>query len=178
MDGEKAGAGASFQSWLRGDGSPGLHPIEYREGPPYVGKGLQALVKRCIHSNREGVALLMSDPNHRFSLAVIHLVAMEERWGYSFRLLRGSELCSFEPVDLQDGQETSDPIIGRQRQSRLRASKGQGAATPSGPVAAPPGPTISPCLDLAAGGFALPKVQKYRLLNLGRGGVSDPTRGP
>uniref|UniRef100_A0A0G4FL82 Uncharacterized protein n=1 Tax=Chromera velia CCMP2878 TaxID=1169474 RepID=A0A0G4FL82_9ALVE len=29
MDGEKAGAGVSFQSWLWGDGSPGLHPIEY-----------------------------------------------------------------------------------------------------------------------------------------------------
>uniref|UniRef100_A0A0G4HSK0 Uncharacterized protein n=1 Tax=Chromera velia CCMP2878 TaxID=1169474 RepID=A0A0G4HSK0_9ALVE len=79
MDGEKAGAGVSFQSWLRGDGSPGLHLIEYHQGPPYVGKGLQALVKRCIRSNREGVALLMSDPNHRFSLAMIYLVAMEER---------------------------------------------------------------------------------------------------
>uniref|UniRef100_A0A0G4I9Q6 Uncharacterized protein n=1 Tax=Chromera velia CCMP2878 TaxID=1169474 RepID=A0A0G4I9Q6_9ALVE len=84
MDREKAGAGASFQStWLRGDGSPGLHPIEYHQGPPYVGKGLQALVERCIHSNREGVALLMLDPNHRFPLAVIHLVAMGECWGYS-----------------------------------------------------------------------------------------------
>uniref|UniRef100_A0A0G4GIK9 Uncharacterized protein n=1 Tax=Chromera velia CCMP2878 TaxID=1169474 RepID=A0A0G4GIK9_9ALVE len=83
MDGEKVGAGASFQSWLRGDGSPGLHPIEYRQGPPYVEKDLQALVERCIHSNREGVALLMSDPNHWFPLAVIHLVAMGERWGYS-----------------------------------------------------------------------------------------------
>uniref|UniRef100_A0A0G4H8P5 Uncharacterized protein n=1 Tax=Chromera velia CCMP2878 TaxID=1169474 RepID=A0A0G4H8P5_9ALVE len=83
MDGEKAGAGTSFQSWLRGDRSPGLHPIEYRQVPPYVGKGLQALVERCIPSNREGVALLMLDPNHRFPLAVIHLVAMGERWGYS-----------------------------------------------------------------------------------------------
>uniref|UniRef100_A0A0G4G796 Uncharacterized protein n=1 Tax=Chromera velia CCMP2878 TaxID=1169474 RepID=A0A0G4G796_9ALVE len=83
MDGEKAGAGVSFQSWLRGDGSPGLHPIEYRQGPPYVGKGLQALVERYICSNQEGVALLISDPNHRFLLAVIHLVAMGERWGYS-----------------------------------------------------------------------------------------------
>uniref|UniRef100_A0A0G4FRF5 Uncharacterized protein n=1 Tax=Chromera velia CCMP2878 TaxID=1169474 RepID=A0A0G4FRF5_9ALVE len=78
MDGEKAGAGASFQ----GDGSPGLHPIEYRQGPPYVGKGLQALVERCIRSNREGVALLMLDPNHRFPLAVIYLMAMGERWEY------------------------------------------------------------------------------------------------
>uniref|UniRef100_A0A0G4I3G3 Uncharacterized protein n=1 Tax=Chromera velia CCMP2878 TaxID=1169474 RepID=A0A0G4I3G3_9ALVE len=83
MNGEKAGAGASFQSWLRGDGSPGLHPIEYRQGPPYVGKGLQALVERCIRSNRGGVALFISDPNHRFPLAVIHLVAMGERSGYS-----------------------------------------------------------------------------------------------
>uniref|UniRef100_A0A0G4EZ02 Uncharacterized protein n=1 Tax=Chromera velia CCMP2878 TaxID=1169474 RepID=A0A0G4EZ02_9ALVE len=83
MDGEKAGAGASFQSWLRGDGSPGLHPIEYRQGPPYVRKGLQALVERCICSNREGVALLMSDPNHGFLLSVIHLVAIGERCGYS-----------------------------------------------------------------------------------------------
>uniref|UniRef100_A0A0G4FDT7 Uncharacterized protein n=1 Tax=Chromera velia CCMP2878 TaxID=1169474 RepID=A0A0G4FDT7_9ALVE len=82
MDGEKAGAGASFQSWLRGDGFPGLHPIEYHQGPPYIGKGLQALVERCIHSNWEGVALLMSDSNHRFPLAMIHLVAIEERWGY------------------------------------------------------------------------------------------------
>uniref|UniRef100_A0A0G4FHV3 Uncharacterized protein n=1 Tax=Chromera velia CCMP2878 TaxID=1169474 RepID=A0A0G4FHV3_9ALVE len=82
MDGEKAGAGVSFQSWLRGDGSPGLHPIEYRQGPPYVGKGLEALVERCIRSNREGVALLISDPNHRFPLAMIHLVAIGERWGY------------------------------------------------------------------------------------------------
>uniref|UniRef100_A0A0G4FIF2 Uncharacterized protein n=1 Tax=Chromera velia CCMP2878 TaxID=1169474 RepID=A0A0G4FIF2_9ALVE len=48
-----------------------------------VGKGLQALVERCICSNREGVAFLMSDPNHRFPLTVIHLMAMEERWGYS-----------------------------------------------------------------------------------------------
>uniref|UniRef100_A0A0G4I2Q1 Uncharacterized protein n=1 Tax=Chromera velia CCMP2878 TaxID=1169474 RepID=A0A0G4I2Q1_9ALVE len=39
MDGEKAGVGASFQSWLRGDGSPGLHPIKYRQGPPYNGGG-------------------------------------------------------------------------------------------------------------------------------------------
>uniref|UniRef100_A0A0G4FJP3 Uncharacterized protein n=1 Tax=Chromera velia CCMP2878 TaxID=1169474 RepID=A0A0G4FJP3_9ALVE len=83
IDGEKAGAGISFQSWLRGDGSPGLYPIKYHQGPPYVGKGLQALVEHCIHSNREGVALFMSDPNHRFPLAVIHLVAMGERWGYS-----------------------------------------------------------------------------------------------
>uniref|UniRef100_A0A0G4G8W4 Uncharacterized protein n=1 Tax=Chromera velia CCMP2878 TaxID=1169474 RepID=A0A0G4G8W4_9ALVE len=83
MDGEKAGAGASFQSWLRGDGSPRIHPIEYHQGPLYVGKGLQALVERCIRSNREGVALLVSDPNHRFPLAVIHIVAMGERWGYS-----------------------------------------------------------------------------------------------
>uniref|UniRef100_A0A0G4H160 Uncharacterized protein n=1 Tax=Chromera velia CCMP2878 TaxID=1169474 RepID=A0A0G4H160_9ALVE len=72
----------SFQSWLREDESPGLHSIEYHQGPPYIGKGLQALVKRCIHSNREGVALLMSDPNHRFSLAVIHLVVMGECWEY------------------------------------------------------------------------------------------------
>uniref|UniRef100_A0A0G4F7P3 Uncharacterized protein n=1 Tax=Chromera velia CCMP2878 TaxID=1169474 RepID=A0A0G4F7P3_9ALVE len=77
MDREKAGVGASFQAWLRGDGSPGLHPIEYRQGPPYVGKGLQALVERCIRSNWEGVALLMSDLNHRFSFAVIHLVAID-----------------------------------------------------------------------------------------------------
>uniref|UniRef100_A0A0G4F0J8 Uncharacterized protein n=1 Tax=Chromera velia CCMP2878 TaxID=1169474 RepID=A0A0G4F0J8_9ALVE len=63
--------------------SPGLHPIEYRQGPSYIGKGLQALVERCIRSNREGVALLISDPNHRFPLAVIHLMAMGERWGYS-----------------------------------------------------------------------------------------------
>uniref|UniRef100_A0A0K6SA41 Uncharacterized protein n=2 Tax=Chromera velia CCMP2878 TaxID=1169474 RepID=A0A0K6SA41_9ALVE len=79
MDGEKAGAGASFQSWLREDGSPGLHPIEYHQGPPYIGKGLQALVERCIRSNREGVALLISDLNDRFPLAVIHLMAIGER---------------------------------------------------------------------------------------------------
>uniref|UniRef100_A0A0G4H6J2 Uncharacterized protein n=1 Tax=Chromera velia CCMP2878 TaxID=1169474 RepID=A0A0G4H6J2_9ALVE len=77
MDGEKAGAGAFFQSWLRGDGSPGLYPIKYRQGPPYVDKGLQALVERCFYSNREGVALLMSDPNHLFPLAVIHIVHPE-----------------------------------------------------------------------------------------------------
>uniref|UniRef100_A0A0G4GT88 Uncharacterized protein n=1 Tax=Chromera velia CCMP2878 TaxID=1169474 RepID=A0A0G4GT88_9ALVE len=81
MDGEKAGAGVSFQSWLRGDGSPGFYPIEYRQGLPYIGKGLQALVERCIRSNRKGVALLMSDPNHRFPFVVIHFVAMGERWG-------------------------------------------------------------------------------------------------
>uniref|UniRef100_A0A0G4HMW6 Uncharacterized protein n=1 Tax=Chromera velia CCMP2878 TaxID=1169474 RepID=A0A0G4HMW6_9ALVE len=74
-----------FSRGSRGTGwdSSGLHPIEYRQGPPYMDKGLQALVKRCIHSNWEGVALLMSDPNHRFPLAVIHFVVMGERWGYS-----------------------------------------------------------------------------------------------
>uniref|UniRef100_A0A0G4I8F0 Uncharacterized protein n=1 Tax=Chromera velia CCMP2878 TaxID=1169474 RepID=A0A0G4I8F0_9ALVE len=40
-------------------------------------------VDEDCRSNREGVALLMSDLNHRFPLAVIHLVAMGERWGYS-----------------------------------------------------------------------------------------------
>uniref|UniRef100_A0A0G4EYQ2 Uncharacterized protein n=1 Tax=Chromera velia CCMP2878 TaxID=1169474 RepID=A0A0G4EYQ2_9ALVE len=94
MDGEKAGAGVSFQSWLWGDGSPGLHPIEYRQGPPYVGKGLQALVEHCIRSNRKGVALLILDLNHRFPLAVIHLVAMEERWRSTRNICRRSRTTS------------------------------------------------------------------------------------
>uniref|UniRef100_A0A0G4HHN7 Uncharacterized protein n=1 Tax=Chromera velia CCMP2878 TaxID=1169474 RepID=A0A0G4HHN7_9ALVE len=118
MNGEKAGAGASFESWLRGDGSPGLHPIEYHQGPPYVGKGLQALVERCIRSNREGVALLITDPNHRFPLAVIHFVAMEERWGYSCAFYRTVGGIPFTltfrraPPELGDTAVVSMPSLG------------------------------------------------------------------